>query len=596
MKFLIFTLLWVGILFEITNADSNIRSKYCISLRPKRIFVDKEPAKNNSPKLHPQRKSPHKDSPNDVTWVVIDSMQNTYGTSNTNINPLVYDVASNTLAFIHRGALSYSSSSGSMWYNYSFDNSQTWSRVPVALNFNTSQLGRYPSSTIVNPQKTSNPYSTTFLYSYPELDPVNFGYLGFGSDSLAAGNPFTTIWMDHNFGSETFMWASDNEEQSAYFLVRHPGFDSTWLTFWRTTDRGDSWVEKNNWYNWAELFSWRGQCVQDTLYVESVVIDSVIADHITFRINKSFNNGENWLGWETIDWKTIPLLSHYDNFGTLDGTIAHDFIVDGNGMEHFFFSLIDTNATSGGFDIVEMYRTSDGWNARVIAPRTFSFHPGIGSLSQMDNELHATISEDKTTIALTWIDAPTEGETQGDIFVCGKNINSNWGTIRNITQTSGWFGREMSTHLAPRMKNAMNDSVTIFLTKTESLDSTIVDDSLNETQPCAIWCAKATFSISPRVGIEENGKHFAKSFSLFQNYPNPFNPKTSILFSLLTANNVSLIVYDIYGREIAVLMKEKKDADEYSIEWNAENFPSGLYFYRLTILNQSVTKKMVLIK
>lgn len=75
-------------------------------------------------------------------------------------------------------------------------------------------------------------------------------------------------------------------------------------------------------------------------------------------------------------------------------------------------------------------------------------------------------------------------------------------------------------------------------------------------------------------------------FSLEQNYPNPFNPSTKIKFAVPSnvkrqMSNVSLIVYDILGNEVATLVNKELPSGEYEVEFNAKGLPSGLYFYRL---------------
>ena len=100
------------------------------------------------------------------------------------------------------------------------------------------------------------------------------------------------------------------------------------------------------------------------------------------------------------------------------------------------------------------------------------------------------------------------------------------------------------------------------------------------------------------VGVSKRlfSKQYPKSYSLFQNYPNPFNPETSLSFELPEAGKVSLIVYDVQGREIAKLVDEYKPAGSHSITWNAEGFTSGIYFARLTAGNFTQTQKLLLIK
>jgi hypothetical protein len=85
-------------------------------------------------------------------------------------------------------------------------------------------------------------------------------------------------------------------------------------------------------------------------------------------------------------------------------------------------------------------------------------------------------------------------------------------------------------------------------------------------------------------------------FKLLQNYPNPFNSTTTIPFLLPQRTNVTLKVYDVFGREIATLINKEFDAGEHSIQFNANDLPTGVYFYRLQAGNFIEQKKMILIK
>ena len=71
-------------------------------------------------------------------------------------------------------------------------------------------------------------------------------------------------------------------------------------------------------------------------------------------------------------------------------------------------------------------------------------------------------------------------------------------------------------------------------------------------------------------------------FRLAQNYPNPFNPSTRIQYSLAKQSRVSLGIYDILGREVAILADGIREMGSHEAEWNAEGVPSGIYLYRLT--------------
>ncbi len=85
-------------------------------------------------------------------------------------------------------------------------------------------------------------------------------------------------------------------------------------------------------------------------------------------------------------------------------------------------------------------------------------------------------------------------------------------------------------------------------------------------------------------------------FALLQNYPNPFNPSTKILYTLQATGQVRLSVYDLLGREVAVLVDAVQHAGEHQVSFQGQGLPSGVYFYRLQSGQGLITKKMVLMK
>ena len=85
-------------------------------------------------------------------------------------------------------------------------------------------------------------------------------------------------------------------------------------------------------------------------------------------------------------------------------------------------------------------------------------------------------------------------------------------------------------------------------------------------------------------------------YNLEQNYPNPFNPTTNIRFSLTEANQVNLIVYNTLGQEVATLVNGFMNAGTYEVNFDAQNLPTGTYFYSITAGDFNSVKKMLLIK
>ena len=105
------------------------------------------------------------------------------------------------------------------------------------------------------------------------------------------------------------------------------------------------------------------------------------------------------------------------------------------------------------------------------------------------------------------------------------------------------------------------------------------------------------------VWVNNNSIKNPDNYLLTQNYPNPFNPITKIKYQIEKNSFVSIIVYDILGREIKNLVNEKQNAGTYEVLFDGNNLPSGIFFYRIQVENienskqiYSETKKMILLK
>ena len=92
----------------------------------------------------------------------------------------------------------------------------------------------------------------------------------------------------------------------------------------------------------------------------------------------------------------------------------------------------------------------------------------------------------------------------------------------------------------------------------------------------------------------ENDKVY--EYSLAQNYPNPFNPKTIISYSLKNESNVEIEIFNSIGEKTLTLFKGVQQVGNHTIEWNADKFASGIYFYRIKAGDFSQTRKMMLLK
>ncbi|MGH2574193.1 MAG: T9SS type A sorting domain-containing protein, partial [Ignavibacteria bacterium] len=124
----------------------------------------------------------------------------------------------------------------------------------------------------------------------------------------------------------------------------------------------------------------------------------------------------------------------------------------------------------------------------------------------------------------------------------------------------------------------------------------------NGTNGTPVHRRMVTLTVSDFTGISYLSE-VPGEFYLYQNYPNPFNPITKIRFDIPAAPfsfgegmGVRLVIYDILGREVAVLVNEELKPGGYEAEFDGRNFPSGIYFYKLTAREYTETRKMALVK
>jgi hypothetical protein len=132
------------------------------------------------------------------------------------------------------------------------------------------------------------------------------------------------------------------------------------------------------------------------------------------------------------------------------------------------------------------------------------------------------------------------------------------------------------------------------ITRLDNIDG----NTSNEFVACSRDGRIKCFSGGPSgvIGISQGSGIIPKSFALYQNYPNPFNPVTQIKFDIPKVSHVKLTVFDILGREVAVLVNGEMKPGTYNAEWNASIFASGIYFYEIKADEHRQVKKMILVK
>jgi aminopeptidase N len=210
--------------------------------------------------------------------------------------------------------------------------------------------------------------------------------------------------------------------------------------------------------------------------------------------------------------------------------------------------------------------------------------------------------QDMTWFINEWVKEPNH-PVYANIYQITTNSGSNWtvGFQAKQTQTNSVFHKmpiviKISFTSGPdtsiRVMNDVNNQIWYWNFNRQPLTSNAVTFDPNND-----IVLKQGTTVQGIIQAVNNNNQLPFMYALYQNYPNPFNPVTKINFDLPERNTVTLKIYNVLGEVVAVpLNNETKIAGNYSIEFNAVNLPSGVYYYELKAGNYSEVKKMVLIK
>jgi uncharacterized protein (TIGR02145 family) len=225
-----------------------------------------------------------------------------------------------------------------------------------------------------------------------------------------------------------------------------------------------------------------------------------------------------------------------------------------------------------------------------------------GGLYQWNEAMQYVTTEGTTGICPTGWHIPTYAELQ----TLATTVSNDGKALQAVGQGDGTNTSGFSALLAGnRFSYGLFDYlgvVTLFWSSTEydtakagsmTLDGNIIYfGSLYKEGGYSVRCLN-----NNTVGIDDKDKSdIPKEFLLLQNYPNPFNPSTVISYSLPSVSNVKLNVYNTLGQTVRVLESGYKNAGTYTVTFDASEFTSGIYFYKLEAGQFTQVKKMMLIK
>lgn len=260
-----------------------------------------------------------------------------------------------------------------------------------------------------------------------------------------------------------------------------------------------------------------------------------------------------------------------------------------------YWNVVPTSVAATTWPGVNATAEGDGWYKYTISGATSA------SVIFSDNGSTTRKTADLSRTGEGWyINGAWYSAKPSVLKIHYRNL-SNWTTPyiyfwnTGTGQTSTWPGKAMELESAgwycyPIVGTA---SASIIFSNNGA------SQSANLTRTGEGWFMNGTWYSTKPAGKEmasDNGEVVSDQFMLFQNYPNPFNPSTSIGFNLSDAGHVKLTVFDLLGREIAVLVDETISTGYHSIQFDASSLPSGVYMYRLVTSQGVLFKKMTLMK
>jgi Secretion system C-terminal sorting domain len=358
-----------------------------------------------------------------------------------------------------------------------------------------------------------------------------------------------------NWSNPIFLTSSNEDETNPSFVLNsyNEPFDTLWVLY-----------EKSN---SIHLVSFK---------------DSITADRIIFGANDSISySSATGMMYGGINVAAVK-------YSPSEQKIVYVFFDNVNGT----FSSVETINDDG---ICSLPKVFPSVISRGILTYESKSDTGYQNVFYLDNWPDASSPTpwvdnpqgDISSLSVAPIDYITKNEN-GNGDPCSYLVTRNDSTYINLNNNENFYNQD--TLVYTRVNIANLDKGFMGAIPSYFIYYTIFEDSSNGH--INLFGRKQSILIG---SIAEDNID-APQFKLMQNYPNPFNSQTRIFYALSQQNFVNLKVYDLLGNEAAELVNETKVPGVYSIYFNAEKFSSGVYFYKLTVGDNTKTKKMILIK
>ena len=341
------------------------------------------------------------------------------------------------------------------------------------------------------------------------------------------------------------------------------------LGVYYSTNNGDNWIATN-------------QC--GSVYALATLGTNVYAGSSQTGVFRSTNNGVNWTQ-TSLNNKTVnafATLSPYIFAGVANDGIYFSTNSGINWTQTSFnsesvnsFAVHGNTIFAGAYGVYTSTNNGTSWNPTTLVSRD------IYALAVKGDTIYAGTFDHGVYVSfnngVSWSQTAMSTGTIHSLAVVGNNV------------LAGTYGAYLSTNCGANWV-AKNDGLSL----TANFNAFLIFG--NNIFAATDLYPLVRRSLTDFTGIQNVNNEVPAGYSLSQNFPNPFNPSTVIRFQLPVTGQVVLKVYDVMGREVSLLVNEKLNAGTYSIEWDASQFTSGTYFYKITSGDFSETKKMLLLK
>ncbi|MBN1632604.1 MAG: T9SS type A sorting domain-containing protein [Ignavibacteria bacterium] len=394
-------------------------------------------------------------------------------------------------------------------------------------------------------------------------------------------------WISQNSGTGTIL-------QGVCLVDSNIGFAVGWGDVILKTTNGGT--------NWFSQVSGTSECsfygVSFTDANNGTVVGLLIVDrNYIGGILRTTNGGTNWilqhspnywlLGVSFIDANTGFVVGGFYNLSTILKTTngGTNWISKTSGTTNCLYGVTFTDADNGTIVGINgsILRTTNGGENWIS--QTSGTTIGLSSVSFIDANTGFVVGGCGTILKTTnggenWV-SQTSGTTNN--LNCVKFCDMNIGTI------VGDSGIILRTTNGGVNWTSQTSGTTNFLTGVSFIDA-------NTGAAVGYWGKILRTTDGGGVFVKQISNEIPEGFLLYQNYPNPFNPSTKIKFDIPELSSLKIIIYDLLGKEVVTLVNENIREGSYEVIWDASEYASGVYFYRIYTENYTETKSMILVK